>query len=283
MHVGVVQGSAVTKELKFPTLADSSQGDIVQNLIKGIEEISGGDFNGIGIGVPGLIDEEKGIVYDLWNIPSWKEVPLKRYLEDHFQKPVRITNDANVFALGEKTFGQGKAFRNMVGVSMGTGFGTGIIVDHKLYSGNLSAAGELGSIPYREKTIEDYCSGKFFLNEHNIDGSVVFERAQSGDQEALNIFREFGEHIGNAVKIIMYILSPEAIFLGGSVSKSYQFFKSGLEQSLKDFPFKRTLDKLVIQPSKVSGIPILGSAALIVSELPQRKRAVEKNRKTIIS
>lgn len=201
---------------------------------------------------------------------------LKRYLEGHFQKPVHITNDANVFVLGEKTFGQGKSFRNMVGVTMGTGFGTGIIVDHKLYSGNLSSAGELGSIPYLRKTIEDYCCGKFFVNQHNLKGEVVFERAQNGDQKALDIFHEFGEHLGNAIKIIMYMLSPEAVFLGGSVSKSYSFFEEGLRESLSTFPFKKVLDKLVVKPSEVSNIPILGSAALIVSGLPLQKPSVKK-------
>lgn len=276
INMGLVENSEVIKEVEVPTRPQFSKEDIIQNLIKGIEEVSDGDFNGIGIGVPGLIDEEKGIVYDLLNISSWKEVHLKRYLEDHFQKPVRITNDANVFVLGEKTFGQGKSFRNLVGVTMGTGFGTGIIVDHKLYSGNLSSAGELGSIPYLSKTIEDYCSGKFFINQYNLRGEVFFERAQNGDQEALDVLHEFGDHLGNAIKIIMFMLSPEAVFLGGSVSKSYKFFEEGLRESLSTFPFKKVLDKLIVKPSEVSNIPILGSAALLVSGLPQQKPSVKK-------
>ena len=282
IHIGVVEGAKVIKELKFSTLAGSSKEDIITNLIDNIEEIGDDDFNGIGIGVPGLIDEEKGIVYDLWNIPSWKEVPLKEHLEDYFRKPVRITNDANVFALGEKTFGQGRSFKNLVGVCMGTGFGTGIIINHKLYSGSLSGAGELGSIPYLGKTIEDYCSGKFFQTEYKLDGNAVFERARNGDEKARAILREFGEHLGNAIKIIIYILSPEAVFLGGSVSQSYPFFEAGLRDSLSTFPFKRVLKELVINPSGVSDIPILGSAALIISELSEEHHSDRKTPKTII-
>ncbi|WP_424492777.1 ROK family protein [Salinimicrobium sp. GXAS 041] len=276
IHVGVVQSGIVQREHQFPTLAGAGKEDIIQNLIEGIEAIGGSDFAGIGIGVPGLVDEEKGIIYDLLNIASWKEVYLKRHLEQHFQKPVRITNDANVFALGEKTFGQGKTFRNMVGVTMGTGLGTGIIIDHKLYSGNLSSAGELGSILYLDKTIEDYCSGKFFMNEYNISGKKIYERAQMGEKEALEALKEYGNHLGNAIKHIMYILSPEAIFLGGSVSKSYSFFEAGLRENLQNFPFKKVLEKLVIKPSEVSNIAILGSAALIVSEFSEEKRSAKK-------
>ncbi len=282
IHVGVVEASAVIKEARFPTLAGAEKDDIIQNLIKGIEEVSEGEFDGIGIGVPGLVDEKKGIVYDLLNISSWKEVHLKEHLERHFRKPVRITNDANVFALGEKIFGQGRSCKNMVGVTMGTGFGTGIIVNHKLYSGSLSSAGELGSVPYLGKTIEDYCSGKFFKNEYNISGRAIFERAENGDKEALQILQEYGKHLGNTIKLIMYILSPEAVFLGGSVSKSYPYFEAGLRENLESFPFKKVLERLIIKPSEVSNIAILGSAALIVSEFSEENPSAKKAHKNKI-
>lgn len=272
MHIGVVQNSIVQKEHKFPTLAASSQKDIIQNLIRGIEEVSGGDFNGIGVGVPGLIDEEKGIIYDLLNIPSWKEVHLKEHLENHFQKPVRITNDANVFAMGEKIFGKGGPFKNMVGVTLGSGFGTGIIIDHKLYSGTLSSAGELGNIPYLDKTIEDYCSGKFFLSEYGLGGDEIYDLAREQDQGAIEMFNEFGFHLGSALRIIMNVLSPEAIFLGGSISKSFEFFDVPLWKTLENFPFKRVRDQLIIKPSRTSNISLLGAAALIVSEQSQTIR-----------
>lgn len=266
IHLGIVQGDRVTQEIKFPTLSDSSEVDIIKNLISRIESLGKHEFEGIGIGVPGLVDEKRGIVYDLLNISSWKKVELKKYLEDHFKVPVRITNDANVFALGEKIYGAGKKFSNMVGIAMGTGFGTGIIANNKLYSGNLSSAGELGSIPYLDKTIEDYCSGKFFREQYGTSGSIVFQNAEKGDAEALKILEEFGVHLAHAIKLILYILSPEAVFLGGSVSRSFKFFEKNLNRSLESFPFKRVLDKLVIQTAHTNNISILGAAALIISE-----------------
>lgn len=264
--VGVIRDSAIIDELEFPTSSQGSQEQIISELISGIEKLANGDFLGIGIGVPGLVDEEKGIIYDLCNIPSWKEVHLKNHLEGHFQKPVRITNDANAFALGEKMFGQGGPYKNMVGITLGSGFGTGIIIDHKLYSGSYSSAGELGNLPYLDKTIEDYCSGKYFFNEHGIKGDEVAKLAEKGDVEAYKIFDEYGHHLGNTIKLIMNILSPEAIFLGGSVSKSYRFYKESLHETIDSFPFKRVRDQLILEPSGTANLAVLGSAALILSE-----------------
>ena len=268
-RIGVVQDSRVVDQLEIPTSSQGSKEQIISELIKGIEKVSKSDFLGVGIGVPGLIDEEKGIIYDLWNIPSWKEVHLKDHLESHFRKPVRITNDANVFVLGEKMLGQGGPFKNLVGVTMGTGFGTGIIIDHKLYSGAFSSAGEMANLPYLEKTIEDYCSGKFFVNQHGMDGEAVYSLAKEGDLEALKIFSEYGRHLGNALKLILNILSPEAIFLGGSISESYRYFQESLHKTLDSFPFQKVRDQLVVQPSSTSNIAVLGSAALILAEQHQ--------------
>ena len=266
IHIGVVHNSQVVKEQRFATLADSSKERIIQNIINGIEELNVSEFTGIGIGVPGLVDEKEGVIYDLLNIPSWKEVRLKEQLEDHFRRPVRITNDANVFAVGEKMFGQGAPFKNLVGLTLGTGLGAGIIADGKLYSGTLSSAGELGIIPYLDKTIEDYCSGKFFRTKYDLDGDQVYYLAKNGNARALDIMKEYGNHLGYALKIVLNILSPQAIFLGGSISNSFHFFEASLRESLDSFPFKRVRDQLMIAPSTMTNVSILGAAALVLSE-----------------
>ena len=267
-RIGVVQDSQVIKEADFPTSSTASKQQILDELTAGIEEVAGRDFYGIGIGVPGLIDEDNGILFDLLNIPSLKEVHLKDHLEGHFNKPVRITNDANVFAVGEKMFGAGKPYKNLVGVTLGTGFGCGIIANHELYSGAFSSAGEFGNIAYLDKTIENYCSGKFF-QQHGLTGNQAFKRAQAGDREALLLFDKYGEHLGNALKLITNILSPQAILLGGSISEAFQFFESGLQKTMNSFPFKKVREQLVIKPSNTSNIALLGAAALILAEAPE--------------
>lgn len=267
-RIGVVQDAQVIKEADFPTSSTASKNQILHELAAGIEEVAGRDFTGIGIGVPGLIDEENGILFDLLNIPALKEVHLKAHLEQHFNKPVRITNDANVFAVGEKMFGEGKPYANLVGVTLGTGFGCGIIANNKLYSGAYSSAGEFGNISYLDKTIEDYCSGKFF-QQRGLTGTAAFERAKAGDKEALLLFESYGEHLGNALKLILNILSPQAILLGGSISLAFPFFEASLKSSMDNFPFRKVREQLVIKPSNTTNIALLGASALILADQPK--------------
>lgn len=266
IHIAAVNASSVTKDLVIPTSANASEEQIIQEIIEGIEKLANHDFEGIGIGVPGLIDEEKGIVYDLWNIPSWKEVYLKDHLEKHFNKPVKIINDANSFALGESKYGIGRRYKNFIGISLGTGYGTGIIINGQLYSGTLSGAGELASIKYLDKTIEDYCSGKFFNQHYGEEGALLYKKAQNNDPEAIKAFREFGKHLGESIKLLLYILSPQAIILGGSISKAFEFFEPSLRESLDSFPFKRIIEKVEIAPSNISDASILGPAALFEND-----------------
>src|SRR6202000_2139089 len=100
------------------------------------------DISAIGIGVPSVVDVEEGIVYDVQYIPSWKEVPLKKFLEARYKKPVFVNNDANCFAVGEYHFGKGKGVSCMVGLTIGTGLGGGIIINNKLFAGYNCGAGE---------------------------------------------------------------------------------------------------------------------------------------------
>ncbi|PRY02918.1 glucokinase [Pontibacter ummariensis] len=261
-HVGVVQDGKVLSEIRLATSAHAPKEQVLKETAEGIEYLIDSETVGIGIGVPGLVDEKRGIVCGVKNIPSWKEVHLKQYLEDYFNKPVYVTNDANSFVLGEKIYGKGKKFKNIVGITLGSGFGTGIIASNKLYSGTLASAGEFGGIPYLGKTIEDYCSGKLFKNEFGTNGLLVQALAEGGNTSALEMFEQFGYHLGNAIKVVLYALSPEAIFLGGSISKSYPLFEKAMRVSLESYPFRAVIEKLIIEPSEIDKAAILGAAAL---------------------
>lgn len=262
VHMGIVQNGIITRELRLTTAAQGAKEQLLSDITDGIRQLMDADVAGIGIGVPGLVDEEKGIVYNLQNIPSWDEVHLKAHLENAFKRPVCITNDANTFALGEKVYGKGKRFKNMLGVTLGTGIGTGIIINHDLYGGAFSSAGEFGSVPYLDQTLEDYCSGKFFQNKYGMSGDQLQELAKEGDARAIDIFNQFGHHLGNAIKVLLYALAPEAIFLGGSASRSYPFFHEEMQLSIASFPFRVVTDQLVIELSEIENAAVLGAAAL---------------------
>ncbi len=263
VHIGVVENGKIINQNKFPTSAQASKDQIIKELIDGITAFIDPDVKGIGIGVPGLIDPERGIVHDVQNIPSWKMVPLKDILEAHFKIPVVVTNDANTFALGEKIYGKAQQYKNLVGITLGTGMGAGIIINNQLHAGAYSCAGELGGISYLDATVEDYCSGKFFQNVYGMGGKDLLSLAEKGDAKALDIFEQFGVHLGNAIKQIMFILSPEAVFLGGSVSNCFPFFKDSMRKTVETFPYKLVKEQLVIEASSLPNAAIFGAAALI--------------------
>ncbi|GAB3637731.1 ROK family protein [Hymenobacter arcticus] len=262
VHVGIVQHGELLQEVKFETSANAPKEQILAELTQQLAPLVTAEVAGIGIGVPGLVDEENGIVHNVQNIPAWREVHLKQHLASHFAQPVYITNDANAFAIGEKMYGQGQPYANLVGLALGTGLGAGIIINHQVYSGTLSSAGEFGMIPYLDHTIEDYCSGKFFTQRTGQSGAAWHALARQGDAEALAVFAEFGRHLGRAIHIILYALAPEAIFLGGSVSGGFEYFRGGLAESLAAFPFKQVTERLVVAPSALGNAAVLGAAAL---------------------
>ncbi|MCG8527213.1 MAG: ROK family protein [Opitutales bacterium] len=239
---------------------------VVKMLSDAIAEVFDPSVEGIGIGVPTLVDIEKGIVYDVQNIPAWRKVYLKDILETEFDVPVYINNDANCFVMGEKVFGAGKGFKNLVGLTIGTGLGAGLILNDRLAAGANCGAGEFSSIPYRDDILETYASGKFFKMRSGEEGFVIKRAAIEGDERAKSLFREFGDHLGHAIISILFSVDPEAIILGGSISKDYELFEESMWKRIHTFTYRRSVDRLKVFPSKLDDSPVLGAAALCLHQ-----------------
>jgi len=245
-----------------PITSQGTKDLVLQEIRETISVVFDKQVSAIGIGVPSLVDVDKGIVYTAENIPSWKKVPLKKILEQSFGIPVHVNNDANCFALGELYFGAGRSFQHLVGMILGTGLGAGIIINGKLYCGHNCGAGEIGKISCREHTIEYYCSGQFFQHQYGLDGRILYERARQGDTQALEIFNTFGDNLGQAVMIALYAYDPEIIVLGGAVSKAWPFFQKALRRRLASFTYRHALARVIIKPARTPKISVLGAAAL---------------------
>lgn len=237
---------------------------VMREVIASIHDVMDSSVKSIGMGVPSVVDVQSGIVFDVQNIPAWKEVYLKAALEEEFQLPVFINNDANCFALGEHRYGQGHPFEHMVGLIIGTGIAGGIIIRGELYSGHNCGAGEFGMMPYLDHHYEYYCSGQFFEHVHHTSGEELVERAMKHDTIALEIFNTYGMHLGNAISAILYAVDPACIILGGSVSKSFVFFEHALKAQLREFVYPKSINRLHILVSQNPDIPVLGAAALCV-------------------
>lgn len=242
--------------------ASGSMEQILEQIFRLTDTLISDSIQAIGIGVPSVVDIDRGIVYDVQNIPSWKEVPLKKHMEDRYHLPVIINNDANCFALGEKYFGQGKALDSFIGLAVGTGIGAGIIIRGKLYAGPNCGAGEFGMVDYLDQCYEYYASGQFFQNCHHTTGEEVFRQAEAGDLKAQSILREMGEHLGNAIKMILYTYDPQTIILGGSISQAYPYYKDILWARIHTLGYPKSLEHFRIDISTLKNSGVLGAAAL---------------------
>lgn len=257
-----LRGETIEKSVRKLIQAQGTADRVLQDMIEVIRAVWTSEVSAIGIGVPSVVDVEQGIVYDVQNIPSWQEVPLKGILEAQFECPVVVNNDANCFALGEMYFGEARGFSDVVGLIVGTGIAGGIIIDGRLYLGKHCGAGEFGMLPYLDHHLEYYASGQYFTNIHGTDGATVAERAAGGDATALSLFRDFGYHLGNAIMSVLYTYDPEVIVMGGSVSRAYPYFAQSMTDRLKTFAYSNVIDNLQLKLSQHPNIAVLGAATL---------------------
>ena len=267
VRAGLVEGDRLGEVAATAIPSDRSQEEVLEAFFGLVDRVVRPGVLGIGVGVPSVVDLKTGVLYDVQNIPAWKEVPLKALLERRYGVPAYINNDANCFAVGEAYFGEARGYKHIVGLIVGTGLGAGVIANGRLYAGANCGAGEFGMLPYRDKTFEDYACGRFFKAVHGISGRELHKRALGGDKAALAVFEEFGTHLGEAVKAILFAVDPEIIVFGGSVSKAYPFFKDSLEASVRDFPYSITARNIKMAVSKTEHIAILGASALYFDAL----------------
>jgi len=261
-RAGLVRNQQLGQVSSIKINPKGSVDEVLDQICGLIDESKPENLDGIGIGVPSVVDIEKGIVYDVQNIPSWKEVPIKSIMQERYSTPTFVNNDANCFVLGEKYFGKGVGYQSIIGLILGTGFGGGVIVDGKSYAGVNCGAGEFGMIPYLDSIYEHYCSGQFFTRNFQQTGEEVFQRAVRDEEEALKVWTEYGRHLGNGIKTILHAYDPEIIILGGSVRKALRFFEQSMWESIESFTYSNSIKRLKIEVSELDHIAILGAAAL---------------------
>jgi len=258
----VVSGDDISEIVARRIHTQGTKEQVLGDVYSLIDALIDADVKAIGIGVPSVVDVKRGIVYDVIHIPSWKEVHLKELLESRYHIPVFVNNDANCFALGEHYFGKGKGVADMIGVTIGTGLGSGIIINNHLYAGKNCGAGEFGMVDYLDNNVEYYCSGSFFKNVYGLNGEDVFKNAKNGDAQALKLYSEMGTHLGNAIKMIMYTYDTGLIILGGSVQMAFDLFEKSMWERIRTFEFPKSIEGLEIKTSALQNSGILGAAAL---------------------
>lgn len=261
MVAGIVDGlGRISGIYEERTRSTSSKEEVVDQVAALVDRFLTDETSVVGIGVPAVVDAEKGIVYNAVSIPSWDEVPLKSMLEERFKVPVSISNDCNCFASGILASPEYSAYENLVCITLGTGVGAGLVLGRKLYTGHDSLAGEIGSIPYLDKDYEFYCSSRLFISK-GTTGKEAFERACAGDADAMALWSELGSHLGNLLQTVLYAYNPQAIVLGGSIANAYQFFKDAMMERLSCFPYPKIVSGLSIHLADTNAIMLTGAVS----------------------
>ncbi len=295
------QGKIVNR-LKVPTLTERGKEATINRIIEAIHKniaqsgIVAGDIIGIGIGAPGPLDIKKGIINFAPNLPGWRDVPLKKILEDEFNMKVVLENDANAAAWGERYFGAGEGVNNLVCFTLGTGIGGGIIIDGKIYHGSNYGAAELGHMTVNKDgprcncgnygCLEAYSSAtgiknriknrikkgmqSKFLNFDSDDDlfeslrlKSIFETARKGDKLTKDIVEEAISYLGIAIANIANILNPEMVVLVGGITNEGDKILIPLREEVKKRTICSNYKSLKIVIGKLGeNAGVLGAAAL---------------------
>lgn len=266
IKMGIVTEEAVIINKKtFPTEPLRTPKQIISDMLfradKLLEEsgLSLGDISAIGIGVPGLADNNTGNVIFCPNI-FWRDVPLRAYIKAQFDVPVFIANDATLAAIAEHSYGACKGAKNSVTLTIGTGLGSGIVIDDKIYEGRFGGGGEIGHMVIEQGgklcncgnqgCFEVYASVPALLQAAQaaaekhpdsmlkariasspLTGKDVIDCAKAGDPAAVSVFDAYTDYLNLGITNIINIFDPDMIAIGGGLTKAGDFLLHRIENT----------------------------------------------------
>jgi glucokinase len=294
----VTEDGKVINSIKIPTLAAEGPEAVIDRIIKSVNdvlEMSGlklEDIAGIGIGSPGPLDAEKGVIITTPNLPGWNNLPLVEKVKEKLNTNVKLDNDANAAAYGEYIFGEGRGIKNFMYITVSTGIGGGVVLNGKLLHGANSNAAEIGhmTIDFNGPRcncgnlgcFEAFASGTGlarFANEtvnkgreslmkelagsNPIKAEQIFEAARKGDALALELIEKEGFYLGVGLANLMVVYNPEKIAIGGGVSKQWDMFYDNMIKTAKERVLRPNFEVCSVVPAKLGdNIGVLGAAAI---------------------
>lgn len=240
----------------------------------------------VGVGAPGVIHLDTGIVVKSPNFPDWNNLPLKEELEKALGIPVFIENDANAAALGEQWQGAGQGINSMILLTLGTGVGGGIVLNNRIWQGADGMAGELGHMTLIPEgrpcgcgnrgclemyassrgIVQSYCETRnrtAILPSNALTSEQVYQAARSGDQAALAVMQDMGRMLGIGIANLINIFNPEMIVLGGGVKDAWELFIGATRGEVMKRAFRVPAERTKIVPSLLGGdAGMIGAAAV---------------------
>ncbi|MEW6753087.1 MAG: ROK family protein [Candidatus Latescibacterota bacterium] len=249
------------------------------------------ELAGLGVGVPGIVYPEEGVVHRATNLPHWRDVPLAARLRAAFGVPVCVGHDVDMAALAETEYGAGRGHRHVACITLGTGVGVGLVLDGRLYRGARAGAGNLGDMVLAAgaeeppASLESQVAGPALRRQamaalrrgeptslrtacggdaERLDARLVFAAAREGDPPSLALVRRAATLLGLGVANLVNLLSPEVVVVGGSMALAGDVLFDPLRQAAAAHvcPFLR--DDLRIVPAQLGEDAGLVGAAHVV-------------------
>jgi glucokinase len=251
------QGNCL-QALTVATPQPASPEAVLAEMVEAVRQLDpAGQTVAIGVGTPGPADAAGRIARVAINLVGWRDVPLADWLEAKTQRPTVLANDANCAGLGEYWLGAGRNFRDLILLTLGTGVGGAVILDGKLFVGREGAAGELGLITLNPDgpecnsgnsgSLEQYVSIGGIRRQTGFEPNELAVRAAAGEATAIAFWQAYGRDLGAGLASLIYVLTPEAVIIGGGVSASAEFF----------FPTMRQEIERRVLPSSRAGLHLL--------------------------
>lgn len=274
INAGLVDlNGKVMKKLTIPIDVKATKAKIVDSIVFAINKLKKDKILGVGIAVAGAVDTRRGIAVAPPNLPGWKNIPLKKIVEDKAKLPVSIDNDANCFAIAEYKIGFAKKTQNLVGVLVNTGIGSGIVLNGKLCK---DAAGELGHtiIDGKEKCVcgnsgclETAAAGwaiekkvKKTLNKKSITMEEIAQLSKT-NKRVKKVIADAAASLGIGIANMALLLNPDIVSIGGSVGQIKGFAEAVEREAQKRM---KVLDhKLQIVRAKTEDYGILGASSIV--------------------
>ena len=274
IKAGLVRNGKILSKVSIKTQANKGEKAVINNIIKAINSVKTNKVKAVGIGSPGPLNYKTGVILKTPNLP-FRNTHLKTILQKRLKLKVKIDNDAKCFVLSEALYGAGKGYNTVVGLTLGTGVGGGIVINKKIFHGRLNA-GEYGHATinfdgYKSRCgnngcLETYVSARGILRKAGLKGIRIksplelYESANRGNKKAIETFEEIGFYLGVGVTNIILSFDPDVVVLGGDISNSWKFFSKTMKSTIKQ---RSILKGTNVVKSKMKNGAIIGAASLV--------------------
>jgi len=282
---GVANGQDITQLIYYdslPSPASNGKDALLKGLI-GLVKRSIDRFNveKVGIGIPGLVNPQTGTVSDPPHIPGWTTVNLYEELHNTGGLPIYVDNDANCFAMGEYILRQDASIKNLIGITLGTGIGGGIVLNGKIFRGKRGGAGEIGHIKVVPHGRQCGCSQHGCIEAYASDSGIqaisyeqygkklcseeLYDLALQGDKKANSIFSDIFEKLGIVCAGLVNLLAPDIVVFGGGLARMNEFLLTPVKRAMQENCYRKLFENVRVEISQFDEkAAITGAATLCV-------------------